>query len=117
MTNVLLNTDSYKTSHYAQYPANAEFISSYIESRGGVYPHTVFFGLQAFIKQYLSQPFSQQDIDQADTLLSAHGVPFNRSGWQYILDHYDGFLPLEIQAVAGRHLPANRSCHAAGTKH
>jgi nicotinamide phosphoribosyltransferase len=100
MTNVLLNTDSYKTSHYAQYPANAEFISSYIESRGGVYPHTVFFGLQAFIKQYLSQPFSQQDIDQADTLLSAHGVPFNRSGWQYILEHYDGFLPLEIQAVA-----------------
>jgi nicotinamide phosphoribosyltransferase len=26
-------------------------------------------------------------------------VPFNRAGWQYILDTYNGYLPLEIQAV------------------
>ena len=36
--NLILNVDSYKTSHYLQYPPGTEYVSSYIESRGGVYP-------------------------------------------------------------------------------
>ena len=99
MRNLILNTDSYKMSHFAQYPEGAEYVSSYIESRGGVYPKTVFFGLQAFLKDYLARPISQADIDEADAICSAHGVPFNREGWEYILNEYDGFLPLEIQAA------------------
>lgn len=98
-TNPILNTDSYKMSHFAQYPEGAEYVSSYIESRGGVYPETVFFGLQAFIKDYLSQPITAADIDEAEVVCAAHGVPFNRDGWEYILNQYDGLLPLEIQAV------------------
>lgn len=100
MINLILNTDSYKTSHYLQYPQGAEFVSSYIESRGGRYPATVFFGLQMFIKQYLSKAFSQEDIDEAEAICVAHGVPFNRDGWQYILDFHGGYLPIEIEAVA-----------------
>lgn len=42
MQNLILNTDSYKTSHFVQYPQGAEYVSSYIESRGGAYPATVF---------------------------------------------------------------------------
>ncbi|SFM71593.1 nicotinate phosphoribosyltransferase [Marinobacter zhejiangensis] len=99
MRNLILNTDSYKTSHFQQYPANTRFISSYIESRGGVYPSTVFFGLQAFIKEYLSRPITTADIDEADAVCQAHGVPFNRSGWEYIRDVYQGYLPLEIEAA------------------
>ena len=49
-TNLILNTDSYKTSHYLQYPPQTEYVSSYIESRGGDYPDTLFFGLQMFLK-------------------------------------------------------------------
>lgn len=100
MHNLILNTDSYKMSHYLQYPEGAEFVSSYIESRGGVYPEVTFFGLQMFLKQYLSKPISQADIDEAAIVCQAHGVPFNREGWQYILDQHQGFLPLEIEAVA-----------------
>lgn len=100
MRNLILNTDSYKVSHFAQYPAGTEFVSSYIESRGGVYPRTVFFGLQAFLKEYLSKPFSAADIDEAEAVSIAHGVPFNRAGWEYILNAHNGFLPLEIEAVA-----------------
>ncbi len=100
MQNLILNTDSYKMSHYLQYPQGAEFVSSYIESRGGVYPETVFFGLQIFLKQYLSKPISLADIDEADAICVAHGVPFNREGWLYILNQYQGYLPLEIEAVA-----------------
>ncbi len=100
MRNFILNTDSYKVSHFAQYPAGTEFVSSYIESRGGVYPQTVFFGLQAFLKEYLSKPITAADIAEADSICTAHGVPFNRSGWEYILQAHNGFLPIEIEAVA-----------------
>lgn len=28
-----------------------------------------------------------------------HGVPFNRQGWEYLLQRYQGYLPLRIDAV------------------
>ena len=97
--NIILNTDSYKVSMFKQYPAGTTNVYSYIESRGGRYDKTVFFGLQAFIKEYLLEPISQGDIDIADEILTAHGEPFNRAGWQYILDKHNGFLPVVIRAV------------------
>ncbi|PVZ66333.1 nicotinate phosphoribosyltransferase [Pelagibaculum spongiae] len=100
MHNLILNTDSYKTSHYLQYPHGIGRISSYIESRGGKYPATLFFGLQMFLKQYLSKPVTQQDLDEAVEVCQLHGVPFNTAGWQRIIDQHQGYLPLEIQAVA-----------------
>ena len=33
--NILINTDNYKHCHYSLYPPGTEYISSYIESRGG----------------------------------------------------------------------------------
>ena len=97
--NILLNTDSYKTSMFKQYPAGTTGVYSYIESRGGRYDRTVFFGLQAFIKEYLLEPITQADIDIADEILTAHGEPFNRQGWEYILRSHGGFLPVVIRAV------------------
>jgi nicotinamide phosphoribosyltransferase len=97
--NLILNTDSYKVSMFKQYPAGTTGVYSYIESRGGRYDRTVFFGLQAFIKEYLLAPITQVDIDIADEILTAHGEPFNRAGWQYILDNHAGYLPVVIRAV------------------
>jgi nicotinamide phosphoribosyltransferase len=97
--NLILNSDSYKASHYRQYPPGTEYVSSYIESRGGRYPQTLFFGLQAFLKQYLTRPITEEDIDEAEQLLTVHGLPFNREGWRYILQQYGGYLPLSIEAV------------------
>ncbi|MFP8967744.1 nicotinate phosphoribosyltransferase [Pokkaliibacter sp. CJK22405] len=99
MRNLILNTDSYKTSHFLQYPVGTKYVSSYIESRGGAFDETVFFGLQAFLKEYLSKPITREDIDEAEVVCLAHGVPFNREGWDYILEAYKGFLPIEIEAV------------------
>ncbi len=98
--NIILNTDSYKVSMFKQYPAGTTNVYSYIESRGGRYDRTIFFGLQAFIKEYLLDPITQADIDIADEILTAHGEPFNRAGWQYILDKHAGYLPVVIRAVA-----------------
>ncbi len=97
--NLILNTDSYKVSMFNQYPVGTTGVYSYIESRGGRYDRTVFFGLQAFIKEYLLQPITQADIEIAEEILTAHGEPFNRQGWQYILDKHGGFLPVVIRAV------------------
>lgn len=99
MTSILLNADSYKASHFLQYPAQTTAVSSYIESRGGAFEATVFFGLQMFLKQVLCKPFTQADIEEAAEIAALHGVPFNRAGWKYILDNYNGLLPVEIQAV------------------
>ena len=96
---ILLNTDSYKASMFVQYPPKTEAVYSYIESRDGKYNELVFFGLQAFIKEYLSDPITQEDIDEAEAIWTAHGEPFNRSGWEYILNEHDGYLPVEIKAV------------------
>jgi nicotinamide phosphoribosyltransferase len=100
MINPILNTDSYKTSHYLQYPPGTEHVFSYVESRGGDYPSTVFFGLQAILKAEFQTPITPADIDEAEELLRAHGMPFNRAGWQRIVDVHGGFLPLEVRAVA-----------------
>lgn len=96
---IILNSDSYKFSQYNQYPPGTEYVYSYIESRGGSWNDTVFFGLQAFIKEYLSEPITQRDIDFASELITAHGEPFNRAGWEYILNTHGGRLPVTIRAV------------------
>lgn len=97
--NLILNTDSYKSSHYLQYPKGMQFVSSYIESRGGDYQDIVFFGLQMFIKSYLLTPITAAMIDEAEQILVPHGVPFNRAGWEYILKTHNGFLPIRIEAM------------------
>ncbi len=100
LTNLILNTDSYKFSHFLQYPPGTKGISSYIEARGQVdHPDVVFFGLQMFLKEYLSRPVTLADIDEAEAIVIAHGLPFNRAGWERIVNVFGGFLPLEIQAL------------------
>jgi len=97
--NPILNSDSYKFSQWNQYPEGTEYIYSYIESRGGKYDETVFFGLQAFIKEYLTDPVTMDMIDEAEAIITAHGEPFNREGWEYIVREHDGYLPVTIKAV------------------
>ena len=98
MKSILLNVDSYKVSMWKQYPPGTKKVYSYVESRGGLYTNTVFFGLQAFIKEYLLTPFTQADLDFANKFWTAHGEPFNYDGWKYILDVHGGYLPLAISA-------------------
>lgn len=107
-TNLILMSDSYKASHYLQLPRGAEGYFGYIESRGckgddnpfsKAYRETVFFGPQIYFKRVLSQPITQENIDEAEVFFTKHGVPFNRGGWEYILNCYGGYLPITIKAV------------------
>ena len=38
--NPILNTDSYKLTHWWQYPPDTRHIYSYLESRGGMFEET-----------------------------------------------------------------------------
>ncbi|MDI9861482.1 nicotinate phosphoribosyltransferase [Flectobacillus roseus] len=102
--NILLLTDSYKLSHYKQYPSGTSHIYSYFESRGGKFEQVTFFGLQYLLKEYLAgEVVTQAKINQAAKLYAAHfgsETLFNREGWEYILEKYQGKLPIRIKAVA-----------------
>ena len=99
MNNIILDTDSYKASHWKQYPPNTETVFSYIESRGGEHKETMFFGLQAWIKEYISKPITREDVQEALEIFSAHGEPFNHGGWLRIIEKHGGYLPVRIRAV------------------
>src|ERR1051325_1443680 len=101
-TNPILNTDSYKYSHYLQYPPGTTHVCSYIEPRhGGIekFEKVVFFGLQMFLKEYMSVPITMEDIDEAETIVKAHGEPFNRADFELIVKEHRGFWPVSIQAL------------------
>lgn len=107
---LVLNTDSYKTSHWLQYPPGTQTVFSYIEARGGSLPYTVFFGLQALLKEYFTQPVTADDVALAAEVCAAHGVPFNREGWLHIVKVHGGRLPLRIRAVPeGSVVPVNHA--------
>jgi nicotinamide phosphoribosyltransferase len=99
-SNLLLNADSYKASHWLQYPPGTDATFFYLESRGGVYERTLFFGLQSILKEYLAQPVTAAMVDAAKAFFAAHGEPFNEAGWRHIVDAHGGRLPLRIRAVA-----------------
>jgi len=97
--NLILNTDSYKASHWLQYPPGLDATFFYLESRGGVYERTLFFGLQSILKEYLSRPATMAMVDEAKPFLAAHGEPFNEAGWRHVIGAHGGKLPLRIRAV------------------
>ena len=100
--NIMKMTDSYKATHSKMYPSGTTEIYSYLEARGGKIPKAVFFGLQYYIKKYLTGvQVTQQKLEEAAKFWDAHVGPgkFDREGWQIIIDECDGKLPLEIKAV------------------
>ena len=108
--NPILRTDSYKCSHFRMYPDGAEIVNSYIESRGSDrnWDTTVLLGVQAFVQQYLMDPITKSDIDEAEEFLTEHGLPFNREGWEIILNDHNGYMPLIVESLPeGTVVPLN----------
>ena len=111
-SNIMLATDSYKVSHYRQYPAGTTRVFSFFESRGGRYPETVFFGLQYLIKKHLlGVVVTEEKIEEAKEIFAAHfgsDKMFNEAGWRHILTAHNGRLPIEIRAVKeGSRIPTS----------
>eukprot|EP00438_Fugacium_kawagutii_P009888 Skav200532 [mRNA] locus=scaffold3153:32181:39699:- [translate_table: standard] len=104
--NLILATDSYKYSHWKQYPKGTEYVYSYFESRGcdrEGWNEVVFFGLQYFIKRYLmGKVITREKIDEAAELCAEHfqgdGL-FYKEGFEYILEKHEGRLPICIKSL------------------
>jgi nicotinamide phosphoribosyltransferase len=106
--NLILKVDSYKSSQWKQYPPKTTRLFSYMSSRGGVYPETIWCSLQLYLKKYLSKPVTEEDVEEAKKFFSEHGVDFNYDGWMYIVKELSGKLPVRIRAVPeGTRVPVN----------
>uniref|UniRef100_A0A3B4B1D9 Nicotinamide phosphoribosyltransferase n=1 Tax=Periophthalmus magnuspinnatus TaxID=409849 RepID=A0A3B4B1D9_9GOBI len=103
--NFLLATDSYKITHYKQYPPDVSKIYSYFECRrkkGSQFNEVVFFGLQYLLKKYLTGRIVTEDkIQEAKLFYQMHfkQTVFDEEGWRKILEKHDGRLPIRIKAV------------------
>ncbi|MDQ8202346.1 nicotinate phosphoribosyltransferase [Pelagicoccus sp. SDUM812003] len=97
--NAILDTDSYKLSHWNQYPPGLRSMMSYFESRGGELSDCTLFGLQYLLRERIATRITQQMVDEAAAFAQAHGEPFNRLGWQRVVDKHHGCLPVRIRAI------------------
>src|SRR6266699_6127883 len=102
--NPILNTDSYKLTHWWQYPPDTRHIYSYLESRGGMFEETMLAMLQYIIKSnFAGQVFTLDDVEEARRVAHAHfsGHPrtFNYEGFRSLYAKHGGRLPLRIRAV------------------
>lgn len=97
--NLILKTDSYKFSHPYLFVPGMTYMHNYLESRGGDFPATIFFGLQYILKKHFSKPITTDDVLQAEHFCKLHGVPFHKEGWMYIATDLKGKLPVKIRAV------------------
>jgi nicotinamide phosphoribosyltransferase len=113
--NIITATDSYKVTHWKQYPKGTQYVRAYFEARlGARYPSTTFFGLQYFLQCYFGGvQVTREKIDIAAEQFKKHffdpeGKLFNREGWEYILKVHNGYLPLAIRAVKeGQDVPVS----------
>lgn len=95
--NILLQTDSYKVSHWLQFPQDSKRSFYYIESRGGA-DEVLFYGLQMVIKKLLNRLPTVEEVYQANDFWKAHGLDcFNTNGWLKLIEL--GYYPLQIKAV------------------
>jgi nicotinamide phosphoribosyltransferase len=99
LDNPILGTDSYKLSHWVQYPAGTDGMFSYIESRGGKFDRSVMFGLQMILLDFFARRITRDDVAIAKEIAAAHGEPFNEAGFLRIVDTHDGYWPLRIRAL------------------
>jgi nicotinamide phosphoribosyltransferase len=115
--NPLSFSDSYKMSHFRQYPPGTKRVYSYFESRGSDpkfgFESVVFFGLQYFLKLLSGQFIKAEHIDRAERRCRAHfgnDINFNRAGWEHVLKVHGGRLPVRIKAVPEGTVVPTRNC-------
>ena len=107
---MMLMSDTYKHTHPRMYPQNLTQLVSYLTPRKNMspaFPNMVFFGLQAFIKDYLIDGFNEQffkkPIEWVEYLYCHYmGVQIGvgNTEWPKIKAlHELGYLPLENQSM------------------
>ena len=107
---MMLMSDTYKHTHPRMYPQNLTKLVSYLTPRKNMsvaFPNMVFFGLQAFIVDYLMDGFHEQFFDKPLKAIEYEykhymdiQIGVDNTEWPKIKAlHELGYLPLEIRAL------------------
>lgn len=99
--NIILDADCYKNDHYKMLKYGVQYLESSIVPRkpSKTATHVVATGHQYLIKTYLTQRLTKEMIDEARIEIEEQGYEFDSERWEYILDKYQGKLPLLVRAV------------------
>jgi nicotinamide phosphoribosyltransferase len=103
-------TDSYKASHFLQYP-EAKRMVAYGEFRRGYDgdkddQRIVWYGIRHVLEQYIERRWTLEDVDLADAFYSTHQAPMNtaypypRHLFLKFIKENDGYMPIRVQALA-----------------
>lgn len=99
--NFILQCDSYKLHHFAEYPADTEFIySTVVPRKASKYTDQIVAMGQSFAAAVLAAvTITQEMINEAEIEVNQMGYEFNRADWEVIVNEFHGKLPLEIYGV------------------
>lgn len=95
--NLITSTDSYKVSHWQQFPVNMTSTSYYIESRSeGVMLKAAGFN---YLAKLLSQKITREQVEEANEMMRLHFGRdlFNYAEWMMIANL--GYFPVRMVAV------------------
>lgn len=95
----ICDVDSYKLSHAENYRPDADWMMSYLESRGGLFPAVQWAGLQLILLEYFSSTLTHEQVDNLKSFALAHGEPFPEKQFRKVVDVYGGKYPIIIKAV------------------
>eukprot|EP00887_Chlorella_sp_A99_P003184 scaffold9.g3184.t1 len=110
-------TDSYKTTHYLQYPDCTKMVA-YGEFRSGFDADTadtrlVFFGIRYIVETFLNRRWTVQEVEAADAFYAGHrapaysAFPYPKHLFLKFIEENDGYIPVKVQA-----LPEGSCVHA-----
>ncbi|KAI9096998.1 nicotinate phosphoribosyltransferase family-domain-containing protein [Phlyctochytrium arcticum] len=103
-----LLTDSYKTTHFLLYP-EAQKMVAYGEFRTGYDKdpndrRMVIYGIRYIIENYVSKPWTMEDVDMAEAFFKTHNAGFTefafpRETFVKFITENNGFFPVKIEAL------------------
>lgn len=101
-------TDSYKATHFMQYPsckrmiAYGEFRAPYNNSKED--SRLVSYGIRHIIQTYLEKKWTVEDVEKAANFYSTHNAgfssfPFPKDVFLKFIKENDGYFPVKIEAL------------------
>lgn len=99
--NFILLCDSYKLHHYAEYPADTEYIYSTVVPRKASYytDQIVAMGQTTVAHELAAVRITKEMVEEAEIEVNGYGYEFNKKDWMIIVDELGGSLPLHVYGV------------------
>lgn len=102
-------TDSYKATHYLQYPGATKMVA-YGEFRSGFNKDKtdtrfVAYGIRYLIESYIAKQWTLEDVDRACIFFKSHMAPmytefpFPRELFEKFVKENNGYFPITIEAL------------------